>query len=226
MIKNGVFCNEKEEINFFRNVKPQFTCYIEFFILLSRGLLFMPANRPATRSINSTIAKEIATRLNDSTLFWEQEEKRFNFFCKKNENFINYYKCGQNSNDANYFLRKNNNCKYVPVTQVYDVDKNYRSANGHLIGMYLAHKLYNEYVRERLNGLKLLPAQSKALSDVMKSQIKKRFFKRTEATISIIFHKLNNVIERILKHGAASGQQKNKQISDFRSFPEEMNPGY
>ena len=32
------FKNENEEIDFFRNVKPQFTCYKEYFTILSEAI--------------------------------------------------------------------------------------------------------------------------------------------------------------------------------------------
>ena len=40
VLQNG-FANAEEEIKFFRNVKPKFTCFMEFFVTASEALWFV-----------------------------------------------------------------------------------------------------------------------------------------------------------------------------------------
>jgi hypothetical protein len=160
-------------------------------------------------------------------LFWEQEEKKYKFFCIKNEDFINYYKSGQTNNDKRYFMRENNYCKYIPVTHVYDVDKNYRSPYGHLIGMYIGHKLYNDYVKDRLDSLRfLLAPPTTSFPEAVKMQFKKNLFKNPATGISIILHKLTDVVGWIRNPSLVSRQQEKRRSSDFGDMHEEMYPDF
>ena len=167
--RNGIFRNQKEEIDFFRNVKPQFFGYMEYFILLGTGLLFMPANESESMA---SITRDADTELeNDTILFWEREEKKFKLFCTKNERFIDYYKTGQRDNDRNYFLRKNNFSNHE-FTELHNTDNNFHSSYGHLIEMYIAHKLYNEYVHKKLDSLRSNPNMPCSCTETEKAKLK------------------------------------------------------
>jgi hypothetical protein len=39
------FSGNDNEINFFRNVKPQFVCFLDYYVLLSEVLMFVPAKK-------------------------------------------------------------------------------------------------------------------------------------------------------------------------------------
>ena len=45
IVKQSGFSDDNDEINFFRNVKPRFTCHIEYMRLLSQAMLFVPAGK-------------------------------------------------------------------------------------------------------------------------------------------------------------------------------------
>jgi hypothetical protein len=131
---NG-FKNESEEIEFFRNVKPQFTSYIEYFTILSEALVCVPSHSM------------------EAICYWEEEAKRFKRFCERNEEFITYYESGERYKDSLYFLKRNVNTGYVPKAPVYDVEPEYCTSQDHLVRSYLANKKYNEYVQKRLESL-------------------------------------------------------------------------
>jgi hypothetical protein len=76
-LKDAVKCKgfkgEKDEIDFFRNVKPHFTSEIDYYVLLSEGLLFVP-------------------KLRESAIeYWADESRRFKRICDNNNEIVSYY---------------------------------------------------------------------------------------------------------------------------------------
>lgn len=128
----GGFRNEIAEINFFRNIKPQFTSYIEYFAILCEALLFTPLEKAEFIS------------------YWEEEIKRCTRFYNRHHNFIMYYEGGNHYMDNIYFLRKDIGSEYVPKAAVYDLDSKFRTTHDPLLRSYLAHKRFEEYVSKKL----------------------------------------------------------------------------
>lgn len=65
LLKSLDFEDENEEADFFRNVKPKFACYIEYFLRISEALLFAPID------------------LDDAVVFWKKGKNRFQKFCEE-----------------------------------------------------------------------------------------------------------------------------------------------
>jgi hypothetical protein len=136
VMKRKPFRDESEEIEFFRNVKPQFTCYIEYFVILSEALMFIPAERLCAVD------------------YWEDELKRFKRFCDKNYEFVIYYESGKRYHDSIYFLRKNTQgSKFVLSAPVYDVDIAFCTSHDQIVRSYLAYKKFHEYAKQRIEML-------------------------------------------------------------------------
>jgi hypothetical protein len=136
LLEGREFKDDSDEIEFFRNVKPRFTCYIEYFILLSEALVFVPEDKKC------------------AIAFWEEESRRFNRFCTRNQIFVSYYESGKRSKDNIYFLRKNaDDLSFVLSAPVYDVDVAFCSSRDQIVRRYLAYKMFNEYAKKRLDGL-------------------------------------------------------------------------
>jgi hypothetical protein len=129
------FKDDNEEIDFFRNVKPRFTCHIEYYAILSEALQFVPKDQKAV------------------THFWKEEYKRFGRFCSKNETFVSYYESGEQYGNSIYFLRENKQPGTFVTTVPYDADENLCSSHDRVLRSYLAHKMYNDYVRGRIKSL-------------------------------------------------------------------------
>src|SRR6185503_20075299 len=62
-IQERGFKSEDEEIDFFKNVKPHFTCHIQYFVLLSGSLLFIPATKESI------------------SMYWGEESRRYKRDC-------------------------------------------------------------------------------------------------------------------------------------------------
>lgn len=144
LIKKVEFENEAEEIDFFKNVKPQITSRIEYYVLLSEALLFVPGNRP-------TDTKELVIS------FWAEQEKRCQRFFDKNKIIIEYYQNGDTVLDDEYFLRRNNSIDVSQLSPapVHEESNEFCTYADPLVRSYLAYKKYNAYVK---NQLKLLQA--------------------------------------------------------------------
>jgi hypothetical protein len=130
------FKNDNEEIDFFRNVKPQFTGYIEYFTILAQAILFLPMQKQELMA------------------YWEYETQRYKRFYDRNEDFIKYYESGLNYMDSNYFLKASNDLNYIPNATIYDVDTAFSTSHDHLIRSLFANKMYYEFALKRLEELK------------------------------------------------------------------------
>lgn len=138
LLKGRPFKDERDEIEFFRNVKPQFTCYIEYFVILSEALLFIPEERQC------------------AITYWEEESNRLKRFCDRHHSFVQYYESGNRHQDNLYFLRKSGeDLKFVPAVPAYDMDIAFCSSHDQLVRSYLAYKKYYEYAIGRVEGLKV-----------------------------------------------------------------------
>ena len=134
LIRIEPFSGETEEINFFKNIKPKFTCYIEYFVILNEALLFIQENVP------------------DKITHWEQEANRYKRFCDRNRNFIRYFEGRGRDLDSNYFLERNNRQSALPQERIYD-DGDCRSSHDSIVRSFLANKMYNDYVKVKLDEL-------------------------------------------------------------------------
>ena len=127
MVRSFDFENEEDEIDFFRDTKPQFRSFIEYYVILSESLMFVP-DHPATELI-----------------FWYEEQKRHDRFIAKNKTFIDYYEQGQTKKDKIFFLRKNYHLENPKIFN-YDNDLDLSTGQDQVLGTYLAFKKYLEYI--------------------------------------------------------------------------------
>lgn len=135
VIQDG-FISEQEEIDFFRNVKPRFICFLDYYVILSESLMFVP--------------KEPQTALD----FWIEESKRIERFNHKHHSFITYYESGSNKSDHEYFLRRNIRPDLFTVSQNNN-EKDYCTNYDLILGNYFAQIKYLEYILCRKQLLEL-----------------------------------------------------------------------
>ena len=126
------FLNEMDEIDFFRNVKPRFTCFTEFFTIASESLLCVP----------DSPQRAIA--------FWNDELKRYVRFRRRYSSFVNYYEKGKINADKDYFLR----CPSQKVgslnVMIFDGNPEYHSSGDWLVRSLFAHKMYSRYAEDKV----------------------------------------------------------------------------
>ena len=131
------FENIKDEINFYKNIKPKFTSHIEYFTMLYQSLLFIP-------SLEGDEFKKA---------YWEHEQKRLKRFVDKNFQFVNYYSNGQTNMDLQYFVAANYDLGNLSVAKAYNMDGEFISSHDHLVASLFAQAMYYDYVKGKLAEL-------------------------------------------------------------------------
>jgi hypothetical protein len=126
---------KSEEIDFFRNVKPKFTAYIQYFTIIAEALLFVPE------------------RKEDRVTYWQEEMKRYDFFRDKHPEFTRYYESGNRDMDKQYFTKAPKDWQNISPMMTYDSDKTYCSTHDWLVRGLLAHRMYYEYAGKKRNEL-------------------------------------------------------------------------
>ena len=134
MIKKYYFT--PEEIDFYKNIKPKFTSYIEYLPLIYLALSFLPDGD-----------------INMQRFFWIEESKKLQKFVEKNIDFVNYYRTGNTKYDIQYFLTANYDLAGFKVSKIYDMDGKFMTSHDHLVAGLFAHEMYHEYVKNKLERL-------------------------------------------------------------------------
>jgi hypothetical protein len=126
------FASYQEEIEFFREIKPKFTSYIEFFVICTEALWY-------TNNCGDC-----------PSIFWKEEAERYDRFCKRYYPFILYYESGKRDLDENYFLQATRDSVSGIYSKMFDEKPFLYSSKDWLVRSYLAHKMYDAYVKEQM----------------------------------------------------------------------------
>ena len=129
-LKLHQFGSMLEEIDFFRNIKPQFLTESEYYSLLNYAESFCPA----------------PNRLNDQKNFWIREMARLERFIDKNADFYMYYSSGLTNKDIIFFTRADADDRYY----VFDAA---RSGYDKLAAQYLACIRYKAFAGEKVQAV-------------------------------------------------------------------------
>jgi hypothetical protein len=129
LVKSRGFAGEKDEIGFFKEVKPAFTALIEYYTYRYHALLFAPVNSP-----------------NDLERFWRREEKKMRRFYEANQEFCRYMREGDTCRDAEYFLRTSLPPGNASVDGIPDADIGLCSLKDPMVTVLKAYELYEEYI--------------------------------------------------------------------------------
>jgi hypothetical protein len=122
-LESYLFCNETEEIHFFKNIKPLFIAAIEYYTLHYQAILFRPTHD----------APSLAA-------YWLHQLKRVETFYARHKDFYLYYTSGQTYSDSIYFIQRNN---AATATASYD----------HIAARIMGYQQYLLYVEQQLEIL-------------------------------------------------------------------------
>jgi len=132
-VKDNGFGDVYDEIRFFREIKPSFTSYIEYYTFRYHVLLFAPIGDPL-----------------ELKRFWRWEERKMQRFFEDNAEFCRYMREGNTQFDREYFLRTtdlNGNLRSPDL--VHDLDLDLVSPKDPLVTVMRAYELYGRYINEQ-----------------------------------------------------------------------------
>jgi len=130
-IENG-FADEEEGVVFFREVKPKFTCFIEFFVTAGEALRF--AN----------------SETNDSLSFWKEEAEKYSRFCNRYSDFIGYYSGNWQYLDREYFMQSTADSITSMYSNMFDQAPFLYSSKDWLVRSFLANRMYHDFVKDKI----------------------------------------------------------------------------
>jgi hypothetical protein len=129
------FANKEEEIEFFKEIKPKFTAFIEFFVIATESLWFVK-----NESVNPI-------------LFWKDEMEKYARFCERHHAFVHYYEKGARELDDDYFLQTTEDSAGDFQSMMFEDSTELHSSKDWLVRSYLAHRMYFGFAKEKLKTL-------------------------------------------------------------------------
>lgn len=128
-LRQSNFPSDAAEIDFFRNIKPKFTAFLEYFLLLYRYQVYAGGGEDALDQ------------------FSREELDRIQKFREKHATFINYYEQGGTGWDDVYFLRRKFNKAQRPPSQVYDRARDFWTNGDWIITVLQADRLFEQLLQ-------------------------------------------------------------------------------
>ena len=167
--------SQVEEIDFFKNDKPQLTSQIIYF----NELYSIECNKP--------IASEKTIRK-----YYMNQFKKLELFFTDNAEFCSYYRKGNTYLDTTYFLRNQDNEKYIMDGFNFQIDKAFATSHDYKVAQILAYQKVQSYLTEKLKR----PLVSKSIT-----QDKVLKWTGTKVGIVELIYALHT--EGVFNHGAA-----------------------
>lgn len=167
--------SQVEEIDFFKNDKPQLTSQIIYF----NELYSIECNKP--------IASEKTIRK-----YYTNQFKKLELFFIDNAEFYSYYRKGNTYLDTTYFLRNQENKKYMMDGFNFQIDKSFATSHDYKVAQILAYQKVQSYLTEKLKR----PLASKSITQ-------DKVLKWTGSKVGIVELIYALHTEGVFNHGAA-----------------------
>lgn len=134
MVRDTGFEDVCDEIQFFKEVKPAFAAFIEYYTYRYHALLFAPVTSA------------------EQERFWRWEEKKMQRFYENNAEFCRYMRDGATHRDAEYFLRGSLPSDKKPISGdlIHDGDTGLLSPMDPVVTIMKAYELYREHIETKL----------------------------------------------------------------------------
>lgn len=133
--KNYTPHNKQEEIEFFKEIKPQFTSKLIFY------------NDIYNIEINKPIGDEKRIKK-----YYYKEIKKLKDFFTKNKEFYKYYRTKNTCLDKKYFLRKKYDIKLTLESYYFQSDPVFSTSHDYLIAKLIANEKIIVFLEDKLNN--------------------------------------------------------------------------
>lgn len=145
--------NKKEEIEFFRDIKPKFAAKLIYY----NEIYNIETNRPW--GTKKTIRKHYNTELSKLKVFF-----------KENKEFYRYYRTSNNCLDNKYFTRTKYDLKLVVDSSYFQADKRFTTSHDYKMAQILANEEIKKFLEEELKKLEKKVIKAKSSSPIVKGQ--------------------------------------------------------
>jgi len=135
IIKRNDFQSEKEEIYFFKKIKPQVYSELIFYHTLFK----IETKRPKTKLLQEKYLNRVLKKLHK--------------YFKLNEDVCQYYWSEKEYNDELYFLRKNRNIALPTNTLFSFIDHEFSTLHDHTYSCIMAHEQLIRYLENEIQKL-------------------------------------------------------------------------
>lgn len=143
LVLDNQFQNKKEEIIFFKNIKPKFTSKLIYFKKVRK----LETSKPlGSKKIHREYLDQELNKLND-------------YFCENME-FYNYYRMGSDFMDSRIFTRNNFEIEYNLETFYYELDHRFSTTHDFKAATILANEIFQRYLENKIKNLSNNKSQS------------------------------------------------------------------
>jgi hypothetical protein len=136
VVLENEFQNDKDEIHFFKIIKPKFT---------SKLIYFKKVRKLETRKPLGS--KRIQREYLDSEL------NKLNVNFTENIEFYNYYRLGGEFIDSKIFIRNNAEINYNLETFYYELDDRFSTTHDYKVASILANEIFQKYIENKIRNL-------------------------------------------------------------------------
>lgn len=141
-LKN-TFKNKEEEINFFRESKPQLAAKLIYY----NEIYNIETSRPF--GSKKTIRKYFNTEL-----------LKLQEFYKDNRDFYKYFRTGNHSLDNKYFVRGKHDIRHTLDSFYFQADHRFSTSHDYKVARILANDCIKEYIESQLSKLQHTPCNT------------------------------------------------------------------
>jgi hypothetical protein len=137
--------NKKEEIEFFRDIKPKFAAKLIYY----NEIYSIETNKPF--GSQKTIGK-----------YYKAEINKLKVFFKKNREFYRYYRTGNNCLDNKYFIRATYDLRLMVDSYYFQSDHRFATSHDYKVARILANDDIKVFLEEQIEklGKKTMTIQS------------------------------------------------------------------
>lgn len=124
---------KKEEINFFKNIKPQITSKLIYYNEIYNIEISKPTG--SNKAIQKHYLKELS---------------KLKYFFNENKDFYKYYRTGNTSLDKKYFLRRKHDIRLTLDSNYFQSDYNFATSHDYKVAKIIANEALQDFLETNL----------------------------------------------------------------------------
>ena len=145
LIQKTTFKSQEEEIQFFKEIKPQFTSKIIYYNSIFKIAMKKPSG-------GARILKK----------YYKNELIRLKYFFDNELEFYQYQRSGNNYLDHKYFLRGKFDMKLSLDSHYFELDINFSTSHDFKMARLIANGLIELYIENKLQGINNVDGKEKS----------------------------------------------------------------